>query len=80
MSPPKIVAFAYVGKTAAKQFDGITDDVSTLDTRLDAVEKQLGLSDTTKGNNQSLTEKVAEIEKTISAYTSENTISSAITT
>ena len=47
-----------------------------LDLRLDAVETQLGLGG---GNgNSSVTERLVEVEKTISAYTSTNTISSAI--
>jgi hypothetical protein len=52
-----------------------------LDLRLDAVESQLGLGSNggDDGHSGSLTERVVEIEKTISAYTSDNTISGAIT-
>ena len=48
-----------------------------LDLRLDAVETQLGLGGGGNGNS-SVTERLVEVEKTISAYTSTNTISSAI--
>jgi hypothetical protein len=48
-----------------------------LDLRLDAVEAQLGLGGGNNGNS-SVTERLVEVEKTISAYTSTNTISSAI--
>jgi hypothetical protein len=55
----------------------VKDADDALDLRLDAVESQLGLGGN-NNNSSSITERVVEIEKTISAYTSTNTISGAI--
>jgi hypothetical protein len=50
-----------------------------LDARLDLIETEIFGNDGNNGGNGSFSQRVIEIEKTISAYTSSNTISGAIT-